>query len=66
MRTNVLIDDDTIKMAMEISGVKTKKEMINRALQEFVVFHSRKDLSDLKGKIKFAKGYNHRDLREGR
>jgi len=66
MRTNILIDDDIMKMAMGISGVKTKKEVINRALREFVAFHSRKDLSELKGKIKFAEGYNHRVLREGR
>jgi Arc/MetJ family transcription regulator len=66
MRTNILIDDDTMKKAMIISGVKTKKEVINRALQEFIAFHSRKDLSALKGKIKFTEGYNHRALREGR
>jgi Arc/MetJ family transcription regulator len=66
MRTNIVLDDDVMRKAMEISGIKTKKEVIDRALNEFVSFHSRKDISELKGKIEFADGYNHRDLREGR
>ena len=66
MRTNIVIDVDLISKAMEISQLTTKKEVVNLALQEFVSNHSRLNLMDLKGQIKFADGYDHRTLREGR
>ena len=66
MRTNIVIDVDLISKAMEISQLTTKKEVVNLALQEFVRNHSRLNLIDLKGQIKFADGYDHRALREGR
>ena len=66
MRTNIFIDEDIIKTAMDVSGLKTKKDTVDRALREFIVLHSRKDLLELKGKIQFAEGYDHRGLREGR
>ena len=66
MRTNILIDDEIMRNAMRVSGLKTKKEVVERALREFVALHSRKDLSDLKGQIQFADGYDYKSLREGR
>ena len=66
MRTNVYIDDEIMQRAMKISGLKTKKDVIERALAEFVCVHSRKDLSDLRGNIKFADGYDYKATREGR
>jgi Arc/MetJ family transcription regulator len=65
MRTNIDIDDEIMKKAMVISGVKTKKAMVEKALQEFVTFHSQKNLLDLKGKIKFSEGYDYKALRKG-
>ena len=66
MRTNIEIDNSLIKKAMEISGLKTKKEIVNRALAEFVANHSRKDLKELKGKIELAHNYDYKAYREGR
>ncbi len=66
MRTNIVIDDELIKQAMRVSGLSTKKEVVNRALYEFVQNRSRKDLRDLRGKIRFAEGYDHKVYREGR
>jgi Arc/MetJ family transcription regulator len=66
VRTNIMIDDTVMQKAMMISGLKTKKEVVERALNEFVSFHSRKDLSELKGTIRFADGYDYKSLREGR
>ena len=36
MRTNIVLDDDLINVAIKLSGVKTKKDVISFALQEFV------------------------------
>ena len=66
MRTNVMIDDGIMEKAMAVSHSKTKKEVIEKALLEFIQNNARKDLSELRGKIKFADGYDHKALREGR
>lgn len=53
MRTNIIIDDELIKEALKITGIKTKKEIVNIALKELIENHKRKNLMDLKGKIQF-------------
>ena len=35
-RTNIVLDDDLIKRAMQVSGAKTKREAVDRALREMV------------------------------
>ena len=57
MRTNIDIDDELMEKAMSLSGLTTKKNVVNKALLEFVQNHSRKDLIDLEGKIQLADGY---------
>jgi len=42
MRTNVLIDEKIIKKALNYTGLKTKKEVINYALQELIKRKERK------------------------
>ena len=66
MRTNIFIDDEIMTKAMEVSGIKTKKDIVNKALQEFVVNNTKKNLLDLKGQIRFSDGYDHKALREGK
>jgi len=63
MRTNIVLDDDLVKQAFQYATVTTKKELIHIALLEFVRNRSRKDLRDLRGKIKFAKDYDYKTLR---
>jgi hypothetical protein len=46
--------------------VKTKKEVVNQALKEFVDNRKRLNLMDLFGKVEFAKNYNYTALREGK
>ena len=41
MRTNVVIDDIIMQKAIKISKLKTKKEVIEKALLEFIANHSR-------------------------
>jgi len=51
---------------LKLSRVKTKKELVNQALKEFVENRKRLNLMDLSGKIEFAKNYNYKALREGK
>ena len=66
MRTNILLDDKLVEQAMQLSGLTTKKDVVNRALFEFVRRSKRKDLAELRGKIQFADGYNYKEMRRGR
>lgn len=66
MRTNIVIDDTLMKKALEVSGLKTKKEVVEKAITEFVERRTRKDLKELRGKIQFADNYDYRTMREGR
>jgi len=51
-RTNIVLDDALIKRAMQISGAKTKRQAVDRALRELVARASvYRALRRLKGKM---------------
>jgi Arc/MetJ family transcription regulator len=66
MRTNIVLDESLVKEAMRLSRTKTKKELVNQALKEFVENRKRLNLMDLEGKIEFSKNYNYKALRIGK
>ncbi len=66
MRTNIVLDDGLVKEAFRYSDASTKKDLIADALRELIRVRSRRSLLDLKGKIRFAKGYDHKKLRAAR
>lgn len=51
MATNLAIDDELLNEALEISGLKTKKETVNLALKEFVNRHRQQEIIDIFGKM---------------
>ncbi len=51
MRTNVVIDDDLMQKAMQLSGARTKKEVIHQALKLLVESKAREGLLNLAGKV---------------
>lgn len=66
VRTNIVLDDHLVDEAFSYSdNIKTKKELIETALQEYVKNRKRKDLRDLKGQILFEKKYDHKTMRRG-
>ena len=66
MRTNIVIDDEIMRTAMEVSGIRTKKGVVEQAMREFVARRTRKNLADLCGKICFADDYDYTAHRKGR
>jgi Arc/MetJ family transcription regulator len=66
MRTNINLDDQLVEDAFKLSRAKTKRELIHEALEEFVQSRRRLDLLDLEARIEFAKGYDHKKVREGK
>ncbi|HEX9902122.1 MAG TPA: type II toxin-antitoxin system VapB family antitoxin [Acidobacteriota bacterium] len=53
MRTNVVIDDNLMRDALQISGKKTKKEAVAAGLELLVRFHRQARIRDLRGKLKW-------------
>lgn len=58
-----MIDEALMEEARTLSGLKTKRDIVNRALEEFVRNLKKKDLREIRGKVKFAAGYDHKKLR---
>jgi len=50
MRTNIELDDQLVKQALQISNLKTKKDVVHEALRHYVAFLKRKKLLTLRGK----------------
>lgn len=65
MRTNVVLDDKLVTKAFQYSRAKTKKGLINEALEELIAVRQRLDIRDLKGKIEFKKDYDYKKMRRG-
>ena len=63
MRTNIVLDDGLVARAMELTGARTKREVVHRALAELVERRTRKNLLDLAGQVDFAPDFDHKALR---
>jgi Arc/MetJ family transcription regulator len=63
MATNLAIDDNLLKTALVIGGLKTKRETVNMALDEFIQRRKRQEVIGLFGKIKFDKNYDYKKAR---
>jgi len=51
MPTNLAIDPELLQKALEVSGLKTKKETVNLALKELINRHKQLEIIDLFGKM---------------
>ncbi|MEW6185954.1 MAG: type II toxin-antitoxin system VapB family antitoxin [Thermodesulfobacteriota bacterium] len=51
MATNLAIDQNLLEKALEVSGIKTKKETVNLALKEFINRHKQIEVLTLFGKM---------------
>jgi|TARA_B100000315_G_C14418135_1_gene514231 Arc/MetJ family transcription regulator len=58
MRTNVVLDEELVNSCKKATGIKTKKELINHALQELLRHKSQKRILELKGKINWEGDLN--------
>ncbi len=54
MRTNVVLDDDLMKSALSLSGLKTKKKAIEEGLKLLVDVHRQKRIRAFRGKLKWT------------
>ena len=64
MRTNIVLNDELVGEAFTYSKtITTKRELIETALREYVNNRKRKNLKELKGKIRFCDNYDYKSMR---
>lgn len=60
MATNLAIDPALIDRALKVSGERTKKAAVIKALEEFIARREQKRLLDLFGKLEWDTTYNYK------
>ena len=64
MRTNIVLDDDLVDRARELTGIRTKKGVITEALKLLVRVREQQGLRELRGKVEWEGDLD--EMREGR
>ena len=54
LRTNIELDEKLVEEAMKFTHKKTKKELVNYALEELIKRFKRRKLLELEGKVEWA------------
>ena len=60
MATNLSIDSDLIERVLEVSGERTKKAAVTKALKEFIARRRQKRLLDLMGKLEWDTSFDYK------
>jgi hypothetical protein len=63
MATYLAIDDNLLATALKVGGLKTKKDTVNVALQEFIQRRKMSDIIDMFGQVEYDKDYDYKKLR---
>ena len=58
--TRVAIDADLLERALEVSGERTKKAAVTKALEEFIARRRQKRLLELMGKLEWDEGFDYK------
>jgi hypothetical protein len=66
MATNLALDPDLIERALKVSGEKTKKAAVTRALEEFITRRTQKRLIELMGKLEWDESFDYKAERSRR
>lgn len=51
MRTNIVLDDKLLKQAQKLTGIKTKRGVVQEALQTLVLLHEQSEARNFRGKL---------------
>jgi len=60
MATNLSLDPMLIERALELSGERTKKAAVTRALKEFIARREQKCLLELMGKLEWDTAFDYK------
>jgi Arc/MetJ family transcription regulator len=60
MATNLSLDPELLDRALAVSGERTKKAAVTKALQEFIARRQQKRLLELMGKLEWDEGFDYK------
>lgn len=63
MATNLEIDNDLIQEALQLGGHRTKRAVVNEALQEYVQRRKQLKVAELFGTIEYDDDYDYKKQR---
>ena len=66
MATNLAIDPELLDRAVKVSGERTKKAAVTKALQEFIARREQRRVAELFGKLEWDDAYNYKAERSRR
>ncbi|NJM31186.1 MAG: type II toxin-antitoxin system VapB family antitoxin [Rhizobiales bacterium] len=64
MASNLALDPKLLERALKVSGERTKKAAVTKALEEFIARRSQKRLLDLFGTIDWDPNYDYKAERD--
>jgi Arc/MetJ family transcription regulator len=51
MRTNIVLDDNLIDRAQKLTGIKTKRDVVQEALRTLILLREQAEVRQLRGKL---------------
>lgn len=51
MRTNIVLDDKLVERAKKLTGIKTKREVVQEALRTLILLREQSEVRILRGKL---------------
>lgn len=60
MATNLAIDPALLERAVKVSGERTKKAAVTKALQEFIARREQRRVTELLGKLDWDDSFNYK------
>ena len=66
MPTNLAIDGELLNEALRIAGLRTKKETVTRALEEFIERRRQREVLKSLGTVSFRRDWDYKPDRRGR
>ncbi len=51
MRTNIVLDEDLVERAQKLTGIKTKREVVQEALRTLILLREQAEVRNLRGKL---------------
>lgn len=66
MATNLALDPELLERALAVSGERTKKAAVTKALQEFIARREQRRLRELFGRLEWDAGFDYKAERSRR
>jgi hypothetical protein len=64
MATNLALDPELLELALKVSGEKTKKAAVTRALEEFIARRQQRRLLELFGSLEWDPAFDYKAERD--